>query len=125
VPTLLAALDSADRSDRGNAIEALGKIGGLPEIATRLAEILQNSSDASDGLRAARALEAMGALAEDSVLPLVGHRENRVHSSACQILVKVGTAKSLDKLKALPKEASTSRQIHIDRAIREIEKRLK
>lgn len=121
VPSLLALLDGADRSDRWSAMEALGKIGSSKAAAERIAQIMLISSES---LVAKRALENMGSVAEDAVLPVVGHHDNLIHSYACQALGKIGTNKSLAILKSWEKDSQIGRQVPIDRAIREMERRL-
>jgi len=122
VPTLLAILDGSDRSERWPAMEALGKIGGSPEAAARLAKLML---DSGESLQAKRALEDMGAVAEDPVWQLVGNSDNLIHSYACQVLGKVGTSKSLERLKSRPKEAQTVRQVSVDLAVQDMQGRLR
>jgi len=122
VPTLLTLLDASDHGDRWAAMEALGKIGGSKQAAERLAELLL---DSSESLRAKRALEDMGSVAEDAVWQHFGHADNMIHTYVCQTLAKVGTSKSLVKLKARRPEREIVRQAPIDFAVRELEQRLR
>jgi len=122
VPTLLGLIDGRDNSDRWIAMEALGKIGGSQEAASKLASLMLDSRESP---RARRALEDMGPLAEDAVWPIVGNGDNQVHSHACQVLGKIGTSKTLVKLKALRKDPVFGRQASIDSAIRNLEQRLR
>lgn len=116
--SLLAILDMPDTGDRWPAMEALGKIGGSKAAAQCLADLLPNPNDL---LPAKRALEEMGSIAEDAVWPHVGHADLLIHTNACQILGKIGTAKTLDKLKARRREQEIARRVPIDMTIRQLE----
>jgi len=121
VPTLIKMLDLPSTSDRWAAMEALGAIGGNKEAAEAVARLML---DENDRLTAKRALEKMGPVAEDPVWPHVGAKDNLLHSYACQVLGKVGTAKSLAKLKRLSKNRDVGQRASVEIAIRDIEKRL-
>lgn len=120
-PTLLKLLEWQDRSDRHAAMKGLAALGGSKESAEAVAKFLLESSDRS---YAQRALEEMGAFAEAAVWPHVGAADNQVHSAACRVLAKVGSSKSLVKLKALRKSSDISHRVSVDMAIRDMEKRL-
>jgi HEAT repeat protein len=109
-----------DRSDRHDAIKALGAIGGK-EAAQAVAGRL---SDKDDRLYAKSALIKMGPVAEDYALPHVGASLDDLHDAACDVVGMVGTNKSLTKLRALRKESSTRRRLSVSSAIHELEQRL-
>jgi hypothetical protein len=117
-PTLLLLLDTSEMSDRWSAMEALGKIGGSKAAAQCLAELL---TVPNDSLPAKRALEEMGSIAEDAVWPHIGHADLLIHTNACQVLAKIGTEKSLTKLKARRPEQEIARRVPIDMTIRQLE----
>jgi hypothetical protein len=66
----------------------------------------------------------MGPIAEDAVWQHVGAQDDLLHGYACQVLGKVGTAKSLAKLRPLLSNPDIGRRVPIDIAVRDIEKRL-
>jgi hypothetical protein len=121
VPTLLKMLDRPSSSDRWAAMEALGAISGSKQAAEAIARLML---DDSDRLTAKRALEEMGPIAEDAVWQHVGAQDDLLHGYACQVLGKVGTAKSLAKLRPLLSNPDIGRRVPIDIAVRDIEKRL-
>jgi len=123
VPTLLKILETGDRSSRSSAMEALGNMGSSQQVAEALAKQMLLDDDRSN---AARALEEMGPVAEDVVWQHMESRNSRVQSSACSVLAKIGTKKSLPKIRELiqKSESDISRKVHLEIAEREIERRV-
>jgi HEAT repeat protein len=119
IPTLLKLLEWQEYGERVAGLEGLAAIGGK-EAAEAIAEKML---DKEIRLPAKRALEKMGPVAEEAVWQHVGAGDNSLHSYACQVLGKVGTSKSLVKLKAL-RERDSGRRASISIAIRDMEKRL-
>lgn len=119
VPTLLKLLEWQDWGDQTSALEGLAAIGGK-EAAQAIAAKLP---DKELRLRAKDALETMGPAAEEFVWPHLTSGDDQVFRYACDVLGKVGTAKSLAKLKAR-RERDSSRQSAVRSAIRDLESRL-
>ena len=65
----------------------------------------------------------MGSLAEDSVLPAIASDEPLQVVSAARILRRIGTEKSLPKLRTARETAKTEQRILIDQAIDAIQRR--
>jgi predicted Zn finger-like uncharacterized protein len=95
VPVLLKAMD--DNETRRAAIEALGRLKderAVEPIASRLEENL-------DRRTASEALKRMGPIAEEAVLKRLSHPDRQVARTACDILVAIGTKKSLPELQKI------------------------
>lgn len=97
VPQLVAFLDRFDPGLRRATIEALGKIKDATAAAA-LAPLLANQSDQHE---AARALEAIGAIAEPAVIPLLTHADQHVRFEVCKLLGKIGGKDSVAAIKKL------------------------
>jgi len=121
VPTLLKLLEWQDWGDRTAAIEGLATIGGKEAAQAVTAKL----SDKDLRSKAKTALEEMGPVAEEFVYPHIGAGDDTLHSYACQIIGKIGTAKSLAKLKARRPERESGRKVAVNSAIRDMETRLR
>ena len=122
VATLSKMMQSPTRADRHSAMDALGAISSSQQAAEALAKQLLQEDDR---YAAARALGNMGPIAEDIVWPHVESTNSGVRSSACTVLGKVGTQKSLQRLKALIRsEPDIVRRSPLEVAESEIERRL-
>lgn len=98
VPALLRVLKSQDSSGRHAAIRGLGRLKDSRSIEPLVALI---ASGGSDSYSASSALNSFGAEAEDPVLALLKEKHTDTRRTACNILQKVGTSKSLEPLKEL------------------------
>jgi hypothetical protein len=120
LPTLIKQLSVPDSSERAGAIAVLGAIGGkdaAKAVAARL-------GDKDDGSNAEQALEKIGSAAEEYVWPYLTSGDTITHGRACHLLAKIGTSKSLVKLKARHRESDGWRRAGVEIAIRDLEKRL-
>jgi hypothetical protein len=121
ITTLMKLLEWQAYGDRWEAMKALAAIGGSKEAAQAIAARMR---DKDDRLTAKRTLEEMGPVAEDVVWQYIGGADDSLHGYACDVLGKVGTSKSLIKLKALRPEKDSGRRSDVNDAIREMQKRL-
>jgi hypothetical protein len=97
VPALIEALKDTAFNVRWAVLDTL-KVLKDPEAAQALATMVAEDKDRG---KAIDALKAIGPPAEDSVIPLLSHGENRVRSDACKILEVIGSEKSVPMLRRL------------------------
>lgn len=98
VPALLRVLKSQDSSGRHAAIRGLGRLKDARAIEPLVALI---AAGGSDSYSASSALNSFGAEAEDAVLALLKEKHIETRRTACNILQKIGTSKSIEPLKEL------------------------
>jgi hypothetical protein len=122
IPSLLAALESADNSHRRDIIKALGATGGNAKSATVLANLLETNTK----YEAARALIGMKQYAEPAVLPLLQSKDSSTRREACSVLGDVGGSKSLKALEALATKSGKDdlQPFEVKQAIEKIKERL-
>jgi S1-C subfamily serine protease len=102
LPTLVKALDSDNAFTRRAAIEALGRLKD-ERAAEPLARCL---ADAANRSIAGQALQALGAPAEQAVLPLLKHASWEVRLEACRVLKMIGTDAALPALRETVHDAN-------------------
>lgn len=122
IPFLLERLEESDRWDEDVIIEALGKVGDERVVAILVKRLEKSKSILNSELE--DALSNLGPMAEESVLRLLDAYNEDVRESACDILHRIGTAKSLEPLKERAQKAQTVEKSKAENAIRRIERRL-
>ncbi len=138
VPKLAAMLDDGEengvfdlRINTAKTLAAIGDPAGVPAVAGRLTDPWDSAHGIVD------ILVSFGRPAEDAVIPLLGWKEGTrkgrfpesdPRHNAILVLEKIGTRKSVEALKDLKKApgyGSGRGRDSVDRAIAEIEKRIK
>lgn len=121
VPLLLRLVKSGENTAAYSAIRGLGRLKD-PRAIDVLVECV--STGESEAYSAASALENFGPAAEDPVLRLLQEKHLATKRSACSILRKVGTQKSLGPLKELMLSSDYSLNSAASEAVRAIQARL-
>jgi serine protease Do len=98
VMPLINLLDDGDEFSRGQVAEILGKLGD-PRAAQPIARLI--ARDRFGGSHYARALESLGPAAETALIPLLKYKDQDVQRTACGVLEKVGSRRSLIALQGL------------------------
>jgi hypothetical protein len=117
LPTLIEASRDSHYLVRRRAIAALGN---YPQREAAEALVLAYPSEQHD---ARAALEKLGSIAEEPVATLLEHKEWNIQYQACQILQKIGTAKSLPALRATAQRTKLLTKRAAEDAISAIESR--
>ena len=116
---LAEKLKSANQHIRMRCITALSKIGDPSAIPI----LVQRLADRSDRYAARRALEQFGAQTEPALLPVIKSPDDQTRDAAIYLLGKIGGQRSIAALKKLSSQPRA--RFPAERAIREIERRLK
>jgi HEAT repeat protein len=116
---VLKLLNHNEPDVRSAACEILAKIGS-PRSYEPIAALLTNDRNRGP---AANALIGFGPPAEDEVLKFVTHSDRDTRSRACEILVKIGTKKSLPALEKATMDSDLLVRTYSTEAIAEIKKR--
>lgn len=119
--SLIKFVDSTSTGEVDAAIEALAALGPNQEAAAAIAKKLPVQRHR---FQTGQALIKMGKFAEEVVWPHLESKDRETRNQALQVLAEVGTAKSLDKLKALPGEKESTEKFLHENAIRNIERRV-
>lgn len=98
LPILYRFLKQDDAGHHHEVIQALGRIGHKDSIQV-LADIIAYGNN--NAYAASEALGQYGSAAEDAALALLKEKHLETRRQACQILNKVGTAKSIETLQAI------------------------
>jgi hypothetical protein len=118
IPALISLLQDKSFTVRHMAILTLAQFQDKRAAAAIAAAYDQNT------IKAAQALMDMGPVAEDATWTLLDHPIASIRGDGCQILSKVGTARSLPQLKELASlDENGMVKAHATRAIRDIESR--
>ena len=102
------AAGGPSETHRRCAIKALGKIGGKKSAEA----VVKRLTDSKDMFTAARALKEMGNIAEEPVLKLIDHEDDKIRYQVYQILGVIGGPKG----EAVLKDKSQSDPISFNRA---------
>ena len=97
VPALAKVLTGPVPPVRWAAIDTLGKL----KSADAADVIAKRIPAMQDSPQAVSALTQMGPVAEDAVIPLLGHADVFVRMKACNILEQIGGPKSVEALQEL------------------------
>jgi len=115
---LIALTKHADFSLRWEVYETLGEIRNPQSVAACVKAL-----GGEDSHQAEDALEEMGPYAEDAVLKALNTRNQKALRAACSVLAKIGTEKSLPRLKRLARSSDFFVRTTAERAVRSIERR--
>lgn len=119
IPTLLKLLKQGDSFNRYGVIQALGRLKD-PRAAEPLANVIARGWDS---YQAAEALAKLGPEAEDATLELLKEKHVETLRAACNILKQIGTAKSIEPIKALMLDPDQSLSSNAGEAYRAIQGR--
>ncbi|MCX7045945.1 MAG: HEAT repeat domain-containing protein [Candidatus Sumerlaeota bacterium] len=119
VPALIKALDDKSIFVRAPAMEALGRLKSK-DAAEAVAKQLPNLQGRGE---AVKALKAMGAIAEQAVIPYLKDRDTFVRNEACKILEEIGTAKSVAALEDFASNGNVFDKQAAEKAIKAIKAR--
>lgn len=114
LPAILKLLDSDSSSVRNYAVQALGRLKS-PAAIDRLVELLQKGD-----ISAVSALTQIGPAAESAMLKLFSQGDRTVRQRALQVLMQVGTKKSLAALEKYKNDADPLTKALVDGAIQSI-----
>jgi hypothetical protein len=119
VPLLLKLLKQSDHMNRYSTIQALGRLKD-PSAAQPLVDLIARGAD---HYQAAEALAQLGPDAEEPVLQLFQQKHVETLRAACNVLKQIGTAKSIEPIKALMLDSDQSLSSTAGEAYRAIQAR--
>lgn len=114
LPAILKLLDSDSTSVRNYAVQALGRLKS-PAAIDRLVGLLEKGD-----ISAVSALTQIGPAVEPAMLKLFSQGDRTVRQRALQVLMQVGTKKSLDVLEKYRNDADPLSKALVDSAIQMI-----
>lgn len=120
VPDLIRLLQKGDASVSQSAVRGLGRLKDPRAIEPLVESIAEGGSEA---YAAAAALENFDAAAESAVLSLLTEKHVGTKRTACNILRKLGTLKSIEPLKQLITHPDASLSSAAGEAVRAIQAR--
>jgi S1-C subfamily serine protease len=120
VPDALRALEDKDFTVHNAAVEILGEYPG-PQIA----EAIVNTYDQRGLSPAKKVLTKMGPVAEEAVHKLLEHENWVVRATACEILMEIGTDKSLALLEQHREKSKNLERRRADEAVTAIKQRVR